>query len=238
MEDKVVVVGGVGPGLGASLVRKFAGEGCRVAMLARSGDFLNGFAEELNGEGMEAVAVPCDLTRPQEVSAAFEQVRKRLGPVHGLIHHAGNAAWGTAAEISPADFEGSWRVCCFGGFLSVREALVDMLPRKAGVILFTGATSSVRGRGDAVAFSSAKFGVRGMAHALADDLGPRGIHVAHVIIDGFIDTPEVRKRYDLEDEPAVQSAAVSDSYWHLATQAPTAWTFEMDLRHHREKLME
>lgn len=237
LKGKTVVVAGVGPGLGAALVRKFADEGCHVAMLARSPDYLRQLEEEMGG-GSDAFAVRCDITDRGEVTDAFRAIRRRAGPVYGLIHHAGNAVWGKASELSPADFEKSWRVCAFGGFLCVREALLDMTGRKEGFIFFTGATSAVRGRGDAVAFSSAKFAVRGMAHALAADLGPIGIHVAHLIIDGFIDTPAVRERYDIEGEPALQPDAIAQSYWHLALQPASAWSFEIDLRHHREKLME
>ncbi len=238
MEKKTVVIGGVGPGLGAALVRRFAEGNCRVAMLARSEEYLDQLAGELNEGGYEVFPVPCDLTDSEQVRRAFETIRAEAGPVQVLIHHAGNAAWGGAEEISPTDFEGSWRVCTFAGFLCVKEALRDMLPRKEGTILFTGATSSARGRGDAVAFSSAKFAQRGMAYALAGDLGPKGIHVCHIIVDGLIDTPQVRERYDLESEPAIDPAAAAETYWQLSQQRPSAWTFELDLRHHAEKLME
>ncbi|MEX2381537.1 MAG: SDR family NAD(P)-dependent oxidoreductase [Opitutales bacterium] len=237
-ENRTVVIGGVGAGLGAALVRKFAQEGCRVAMLARSPDFIEQLEGEIRQAGGQAFAHVCDVTVPEEVAGVFSEIRQEAGPVDIFIHHAGNAAWGKVQEISPADFENSWKVCALGGFVCTSEAIKDMLPRKSGVILFTGATSSVRGRGDAVAFASAKFAVRGMAHALADDLGPEGIHVAHVIIDGFIDTPQVRKRYNIEDEPAVQPAAAAEAYWQLACQHSSAWTFEIDVRHHAEKLME
>ncbi len=207
----VAIVAGVGPGLGAALVRKLAKEGCCVGMFARSPDFMNQLAAEL---GPQALAVPTDVSDAKQVAAGFRKVRQHLGPVEILIAHASG---------------------------SVGEGLMktDMLKCGAGAIIFTGATSSVRGRGGAVAFSSAKFAVRGLAQSLAVELWPKGIHVAHVIIDGVIDTTNVRKKYTPSaKEPLLKPEAIADAYWNLIQQDRSAWSLEIDLRPNKEAFFE
>ena len=230
MEDTVVIAG-VGPGLGESLARKFAGEGCRVALVARSHSYLAGLAQGL--EQGKALAIPADVTQPDQVRAAFRKVRDSFGPVDVLIYHAGNAGWGRLAGVESGDFEAAWRVCAWAGFLCAREVVPAMIERRRGAILFTGATSSVRGRADALAFSSAKFAVRGLADALARELWPKGIHVAHVIIDGVIG-PRGGPASALQLNPD----SIAQSYWALWQQEPSAWTFELDVRPHQEAFFE
>ena len=230
------VIAGVGAGLGASLVKKFAGEGCQVGLLARSPDYIQTLATELQQRGVTAQAFPTDITNPEQVARSFAQVREKLGPVDILVNHAGNAAWGHFSDLTPEAFEQSWRVCALGAFLCSQQAVPDMLNRGSGTILFTGATSAIRGRAGAIAFSSAKFAVRGLAWALAREVGPKGIHVAHIIIDGVIDTPEVRARYELdEDEPLLDPDEIAETYWDLVRQKRSSWTFELDVRPHNEE---
>ena len=160
--SSTAVIAGVGPGLGASLARKFAKEGCRVGLLARSSAFTDRLAAELEKTGVKALAVACDIGEPVQVSGAFKQVRERLGPVGILVNHAsaggpfGRGVLDTALE----DFERGWRVSAYGALLCCRGAVPDMLKHGGGSILFTGATSSVRGA--ALAFSSAKFAGTGI----------------------------------------------------------------------------
>jgi NAD(P)-dependent dehydrogenase (short-subunit alcohol dehydrogenase family) len=233
---RVATVAGVGPGLGAALVRKLAQEGCRVGMFARSPAFIGKLAAEL---GPELLAVPTDISDPKQVAAGFCNVREKLGPVEILIAHASGSLGGHLEKTSPQEFERSWRTAVLGAFLCAREAVPDMLKHGAGAIIFTGATSSVRGRGGAIAFSSTKFAVRGLAQSLAVELWPRGIHVAHVIIDGVIETPEVRKKYKPSaKEPLLQPDAIADSYWELIQQECSAWSLEIDLRPHTEVFFE
>ena len=229
---KTAVVSGVGPGLGAALVRKFAVEGCDVAMLARSLDFVRELAAEVGEEtGSRLLPVAADITRPEDVASGFETVRQELGPVDILVNHASNASWKGLLDLPPDEFDLAWRVSVRGAFLCSREAVPDMLQQGAGAIIFTGATSGVRGRAGALAFSSAKFGVRGMADSMAREFWPQGIHVAHVVIDGIIDTPRVRAEFGLtEDEPALAPEAIASSYWSLIQQDPSAWSFEIDVR--------
>ncbi len=243
----MAIAAGVGPGLGAALVRKLAKEGCRVGMFARLPEFIDKLAAEL---GRDALAVTTDVSDANQVAAGFRKVRQQLGPVEILIGHASGPLGGHLEKTSPKQFEQSWRTAVFGAFLCAREAAPDMLKlatgrvrpsggRGAGAIIFTGATSSVRGRGGAVAFSSAKFAVRGLAQSLAVELWPKGIHVAHAIIDGVIDTPNVRKTYKPSaKEPLLQPEAIADAYWDLIEQDRSAWSLEIDLRPHKEAFFE
>ena len=232
----VAIVAGVGPGLGAALVRKLVQEGCEVGMFARSPGFIGKLADEL---GPNALAVPTDVSDAKEVAAGFRKVRQQIGPVDILIAHASGSVGEGLTKTTPDQFEQSWRIAVLGAFLCAREAVPDMLKRRVGAIIFTGATSSVRGRGGAVAFSSAKFAVRGLAQSLAVELWPRGIHVAHVIIDGVIDTPKVREAYKLSDkEPLLKPEAIADSYWNLIQQERSAWSLEIDLRPNKEAFFE
>lgn len=237
--SRTAVIAGVGPGLGASLARRFAKEGCRVGLLARSSLFPDRLAAELEKTGVKALAVACDIGQPAQVADAFKQVRERLGPVSILVNHAsaggpfGRGVLDTALE----DFERGWRVSTYGALLCCREAVPDMLNHGGGSILFTGATSSVRGV--ALAFSSAKFAVRGLAQALARELWPKRIHVAHIIIDGIIDTPDVRERYSSsQEEPLLHPDAIADTYWNLVQQDKSAWSLEVDVRPCTEKFFE
>ena len=234
--QRMAIVAGVGPGLGAALVRKLVGEGCRVGMFARSADFIGKLAAEI---GTDALAVPTDISDAKQVAAGFRKMRRQLGPVEILIAHASGSVGEGIMKTTPAQFEQSWRIAVMGAFLCAREAVPDMLKRQRGAILFTGATSSVRGRGGAVAFSSAKFAMRGLAESLAVELWPRGIHVAHVVIDGVIDTPKVRRRYKPSArEPLLKPEAIADSYWNLIQQDRSAWSLEIDLRPEREAFFE
>jgi NAD(P)-dependent dehydrogenase (short-subunit alcohol dehydrogenase family) len=233
---KTAVIAGVGAGLGASLAKKFAQEGCRVALIARSRNYIDTLAAELREAGTMSLALPTDITDPRQIAGSFSAVRETLGPIDILVNHAGNAAWGDFSELTPEAFEHSWRVCALGAFLCSQEAVPDMVDRGGGTILFTGATSAIRGRAGAIAFSSAKFAVRGLAWALAREVGPKGIHVAHIIVDGIIDTPDVRARYELDDdEPTLDPDDIAETYWSLVQQPRSSWTFELDVRPHNEE---
>ena len=243
---RVAVIAGVGPGLGAALARRLVREGCRVAILARSVDYLATLTAELDTVAASgtALAVPCDLTDSAQISTAFALVRQRLGLVDLLINHAsgGGGPFGTSLlNLEPAAFEQAWRVGVYAALLCSREATRDMLasPHRppGGTILFTGATSSVRGA--SIAFSSAKFASRGLAQALARELWPQGIHVAHILIDGVIGEAESESSSDdTESEALMHPDAIAEAYWQLVRQERSAWTLELDLRPNREKFFE
>jgi NAD(P)-dependent dehydrogenase (short-subunit alcohol dehydrogenase family) len=201
-------------------------------MFARSPEFIGKLGAEL---GNNTLAVPTDVSDERQVAAGFRKVRQQLGPIEILIAHASGSVGEGLMKTTPDEFEKSWRIAVLGAFLCARESVSDMLKNGKGAIIFTGATSSVRGRGGAVAFSSAKFAVRGLAQSLAVELWPKGIHVAHVVIDGVIDTPNVRRTYKPSaKEPLLKPEAIADSYWNLVQQDRSAWSLEIDLRPNKE----
>jgi len=224
---RTAVVAGVGPGLGESVVRRFHAEGCRVALLARSADYIDELADEL-GEGV--LAVPTDISDREAVGEAFATVRDAFGPVDVLVNHASAASWDGLLDCEFEAFQRALAVNVEGAFHCSQEAVRDMLSTDGdGTVIFTGATTSVRGRKGAVGFSAAKFGARGLAESMARELGPQGVHVAHVVIDGGIQPPGSEP-----DENHLDPDAIADSYWHLVEQDRSAWTLELDLRPHTE----
>lgn len=235
-KSPVAVVTGVGPGLGGALVRRFARGSYAVAMMARSREFIDRLGAELKAEGAHALAISADMTDAGQVNSAFAAARAELGPIDVLLYNAGSAAWGNVTEISPEQFEQAWRVNAFGAFVSAKAAVPDMIERGSGAILFTGATAGVKAGPKSVAFGPAKFAMRGLTQSLARDLGPRGIHVAWVNVDGIIDIPRVRARMpNLKDEDLLKPTAIAETYWHLAHQDRSAWTMELEVRPFKEK---
>jgi NAD(P)-dependent dehydrogenase (short-subunit alcohol dehydrogenase family) len=154
-----------------------------------------------------------------------------------LVYNAGAFQMGSVLQLSPADLERTWRVNCLGGLITAQAVLPKMVERGRGTILFTGATAALRGSAQFASLAVGKFGLRALAQSMARELGPRGIHVAHVIIDGGVDTPRVRAMVaGRQVAPALLSpAAIAETYWHLHTQDPSAWTHEIDLRPSVEK---
>jgi len=227
---------GVGPGLGAALVRRFAQGGHPVAMVARSREFMDQLAAEVKAAGGRTLAVTADVGDAEQIARAFDTVRAQLGAPELLLYNAGSGKWGTIAEITPTQYEDSWRTNAYGAFLCAKQAVSDMIKHKRGVMLFTGATAGIKAGPKSAAFGPAKFAVRGLAQSLARDLGPRGIHVAYVNVDGMIDMPAVRSQMSsVKDEDLLKPAAIADAYWHLANQDPSAWTQELDVRPFKEK---
>jgi len=223
---RTAVIAGVGPGLGASIARKFVAEGCQVGLFARSTEYVDELAAEL---GEDALAVPTDITDQAAVTAGFDAVRDAFGPVDVLVNHASGGSWEGMQSLSAEQFEHALDVSAVGAFRCSKAAIEDMLAGAGdGTIIFTGATSAVRGRGGAPGFSAGKFAARGLAESMARELGPEGIHVAHVVIDGQIDT-RTRGEEDLLDPDAI-----ADAYWTLVEQDRSAWTLELDLRPHVE----
>lgn len=230
---RTAVIAGVGPGLGESLARTFVDEGCRVGLFARSEEYLDDLAADL---GEDALAVPTDITDPEAVAAGFAAVREAFGPVDVLVNHASGGSWKGLREISPAEFEDAWRVSSYGALCCSQQAVDDMLAGDGGTIIFTGATSAVRGRDGALGFSAAKFANRGMAESMARELGPEGIHVAHVVIDGQIRSPAVVEQSpDRDAEAFLDPDAIAETYWQLVEQDRSAWSLEVDLRPHVEE---
>ncbi|MGH7964467.1 MAG: SDR family NAD(P)-dependent oxidoreductase [Candidatus Binatia bacterium] len=231
----VAVVVGVGPGLGAALARRFA-QGYAVAINARSAEYLHSLAEEIKVAGGQVLEVPADIGDRKQVEEAFALIRERLGPPDVLLYNAGSGTWGTVTEITPEQYESTWRVNAYGAFLSAKAVAPEMIARGRGVMLFTGATAGMKAGPKSVAFGPAKFALRGLAQSLARDLGPKGIHVAWINVDGVIDIPSTRGRFpQLQDEDLLKPEAIAETYWHLAHQDRSAWTAELEVRPFKEK---
>jgi NAD(P)-dependent dehydrogenase (short-subunit alcohol dehydrogenase family) len=231
----VAAVVGVGPGLGAALARRFA-QGYAVALNARSAGYLQSLAGEIRAAGGHVLEVPADIGDRTQVESAFKSIRERLGPPEVLLYNAGSGTWGTVTDITPEQYEDNWRVNAYGAFLSAKAVVPDMIARGRGVILFTGATAGVKAGPKSVAFGPAKFALRGLAQSLARDLGPKGIHVAWVNVDGVIDIPGRRERYpQFKDEDLLKPDAIAETYWHLAHQDRSAWSQELEVRPFKEK---
>jgi NAD(P)-dependent dehydrogenase (short-subunit alcohol dehydrogenase family) len=215
---RTAIIAGVGPGLGESLARTFAAEGCQVALFARSGDFIEDLAADLPDPG-EGLAVPTDLRDVEAIREGFETVREAFGPVDVLVNHASAASWQGLLDASVEDFERAWEVGARGAFVCSQEAVSDMVERGGGTVLFTGATSAVRSLGGTIGFTAAKFAARGMAMDIAQEFGPEGVHVAHVVIDGQIDGPDARERApDRGPETFLDPDEMAETYWHLVEQ--------------------
>ena len=235
-QGRVALVVGVGPGLGAALVRRFAQGGHAVAMIARSREFMDDLAAEVKAAGGRALPVTADVADAEQIARAFTAVRSALGAPEVLLYNAGSGNWGTITEVTPQQYEDSWRTNAYGAFLCAKEAVPDMITKRRGVMLFTGATAGVKAGPKSAAFGPAKFAVRGLAQSLARDLGPRGIHVAYVNVDGIIDIPHIRTQMpSLKNEDLLRPAAIAEAYWFLANQDPSAWTQELDVRPFKEK---
>src|SRR5215207_2624419 len=212
----VAAVVGVGPGLGASLARRFA-QGYKVAIMARNAEYLKSLAGEIRATGGQVLEVPADIGNRAQVEAAFKLIRERLGPPEVLLYNAGSGTWGTITDITPEQYEDNWRVNAYGAFVSAKVVVPDMIARGRGVILFTGATAGVKAGPKSVSFGPAKFALRGLTQSLARDLGPKGIHVAWINVDGVIDIPG-RRYPQFKDGDLLKPDAIAETYWHLAHQ--------------------
>jgi len=220
--NEVAVIVGAGPGLGNALVRRCAEAGMRVAAVSRKG-----FAGEMHRDLVRGYS--CDATVGEQIRNVFERVADELGPPSLVVFNVGIWDQGGILEISEELFEQAWRTGCFAGFLVGRAAAASMLGRGSGTIIFSGATGSIRGGAGFAAFASPKFGLRALAQAMARELGPKGIHVAHVVLDGMI------AQDDSSSESLLQPAAIAETYYQLHRQHRSAWTHELDLRPFSEK---
>lgn len=235
-EVKKALVIGVGPenGLGASISFRFAREGFHVFVSGRTAQSLEQVVQHIQSAGGTATAVVADTTQEADVQALFDLVCGAEGSLDVAVYNAGNNTPGSVTEMDVSYFEHAWRVCCFGGFLFGREAARRMLPR-GGTLLFTGASASLRGRAGFAAFNSAKAALRNLAQAMAKELGPKGLHVGHVVVDGGIDGDKLRKGrpemvQKFGEDRLIDLGGLADAYWFLHQQPPRAWTFELDLR--------
>ena len=233
MADKpIAIVTGVGPGTGSAIVRRFAAGGFRVIALARSPDRIRALEQELP----DTHAVICDVSREAEVAAAVAEIRKSYGAPNVLIHNAVGGGWGTFLEIEPKLPDRNFQVNVMGLLYLAREVAPDMIKAGNGAILVTGNTSSIRGKANFAGFAPTKAAQRILSESIARDLGPRGIHVAYVLIDAVIDVPRMRERYQgTPDEFFIKPSAIADELWHLYRQDRSAWSFLSEIRPFGEK---
>ena len=231
MDGKVAAILGVGPGLGAAIARRFSREGFTVGLMARRKESLSGVREEVEGAGGTALAVEADATDAASVAAAFNWVRNKLGDPGVFVYNAGAFQMGGIMELTPEQFDDCFKANCSGAFYGVQQVLPAMVEEGRGTIILTGATASLRGSANFATLAAGKFGLRALAQSAAREFGPRGVHVAHVIIDGQINTPRVRGMSpDREEHTMLSPDAIAETYWRLYSQDPTAWTLELDLR--------
>lgn len=221
MEKPVCVIIGIGPKNGRAFAQCFAQEGYAVALLSRSTDYSSGLAAELGGK-----AYACDVTDPKAIKHAFAQVREDLGDVDVLLYNAGSGKFGTFDDVPDDEFEKGWQINVRGLLQSTREVVGPMRKKANGSIIVTGATASLRGKPFTAAFASAKAGQRSLAQSFARQLGPEGIHVALVIVDGGIGTDD----QNLDEGTHLRPSDIAQTVYHLATQPKSAWSFEVDVR--------
>jgi NAD(P)-dependent dehydrogenase (short-subunit alcohol dehydrogenase family) len=228
---RTVVVVGVGRGLGAAVARRFAAEGCAVGLVARSASVVSDLADDIERETPgDALAVPADVTDPGAVTAGFDRVRDAFGRIDTLASTLYADSGGGDGVPSVDALRGTTAVELDGVLRCLNEALPDLRAADGAAVVVTGSASAVTGRESDPARAAARAGRRALLQSLASDLAADDVHVAHVVVDGWLDTPALREAYPDRDEHWIAPAAVADEFWHLATQRPDAWTFELDVR--------
>lgn len=227
-----LLIAGIAEGLGLEIAAAFAESAYDVVGLSRTDRASAQVKTAVEERGGRYIHLRCDLSRPDEVSAAL---RTHAEQIDTLIHNAQSLMIRPFADISPGDFEQVWRNSCLGAIVSAQAVIPYMAARKSGAVIFTGATAGLRGGANFSAFASAKFALRGLAQALAREFGPNGIHVAHVVIDGLIDTPASDRRFGPAQSARMDAGAIAKAYLAVALQPPSAWTHEIDLRPRGEK---
>ena len=234
-DKKAILVIGAGDATGGAIAKRFAREGYIACVTRRSADKLEPLVQEIRAAGGEAHAFGSDARKEDEMVSLIEHIESQIAPIEVAVFNIGaNVRFGITETTARVYFK-VWEMACFAGFLIGRETAKRMLPRGRGTILFTGATASLRGRDGFAAFAGAKHGLRALAQSMARELWPQGIHVAHPIIDGAIDTDFIRsnfpERYALKDQDGIVSPdAIADAYWAIHQQPRNAWTHETELR--------
>jgi NAD(P)-dependent dehydrogenase (short-subunit alcohol dehydrogenase family) len=232
MTRPVLLLTGIAEGLGAALAAAFARAGHDVIGLSRSDRASDHVKELVEQGGSRYTHLACDITQTGDVAAALEPVASKIDIV---IHNAHVLAIKPFLETSVDEFEQIWRVACLGAMISAQAVLPHMAARGSGAIIFTGATAGLRGGDNFSAFASAKFALRGLAQSLAREFAPKGIHVAHVVLDGLIDEVQTDRRFGTSQTGRMEPQAVAQAYLDLARQDVSAWTHEMDLRPFSER---
>lgn len=235
MADKVALVVGAGEATGSAIARRFAREGYVACVTRRTAEKLAPLVAQIEAAGGRARAFASDARREEDVVRLVETIEREVGPIEVCVFNVGGNVRFPIRELTTRVYTKVWEMGALAGFLVGREAAKVMAPRGRGTILFTGATASLRGGKGFAAFAGAKHALRALAQSMARELGPEGIHVAHVVVDGAIDTAFIRdgfpERYALKAKDGIlDPEAIAEAYWQLHRQPRSAWTHEMDLR--------
>eukprot|EP00123_Amoebidium_parasiticum_P021374 comp66161_c0_seq1/m.48016 comp66161_c0_seq1/g.48016 ORF comp66161_c0_seq1/g.48016 comp66161_c0_seq1/m.48016 type:complete len:268 (-) comp66161_c0_seq1:127-930(-) len=239
--EGVALIAGAGEGCGGAVARRFAKAGYTACVVRRTADKLEPLVKQIEADGGKSIAFGVDCRKESEVVDMVAHIEKEIGPIEVAVHNIGGNVKFDICDTTAKKYFKVWEMACFSGFLIGREAAKHMLPRERGTILFTGATASVRGGSGFAAFSGAKHGLRALAQSMARELGPKGIHVGHIIVDGAIDTPWIEQMFGdkyaelISKDGILQPDAIAETYYMLHTQPRSAWTHEIDVRPWMEK---
>ena len=239
-DKRVALVIGAGDATGGAIARRFAREGYTACLTRRSADKLQPLVDSIRAEGFQAFGYGSDARKEEEVAALFERIEAEHGPVEVLVFNIGANVPCSILDETARKYFKIWEMACLSGFLTGQQAARRMVARGRGTILFTGATAALRGAANFAAFAGAKHALRALAQSMARELGPKNIHVAHVVVDGAIDTEFIRsnfpERYALKEQDGILNPEhIADNYWYLHAQPRDAWTFELDLRPYMER---
>jgi len=234
-QQRVVLVIGAGDATGGEIAKRFAREGYTACVTRRQAEKLQPLLDEIRAAGGQAHGFGSDARKEEEVAELVETIERDIGPIDAFVFNIGANVPCSILEETPRKYFKIWEMACFAGLLTAQAVARRMVARERGTILFTGATAGTRGAAGFAAFAGAKHGLRALAQSMARELGPRNVHVAHVVVDGAIDTAFIRdsfpERYALKDQDGILDPAhIADSYWFLHAQPRDAWTFELDLR--------
>src|SRR6266436_7349753 len=240
----VAILVGAGDAIGAAVARRFATGGYTVCICRRDAAKSQGLIGELKAAGLDAHAFSVDARQEAEVQSLFADVEKNIGPIEVCLFNAGSNVSKPLLDTTEKLFFKAWELACYAGFLVGREAASYMIARGHGTMLFTGATASVKGRTGFAAFSSAKFGLRAVAQSMARELGPKNIHVVHLLIDAGVDSEAIHQRMkaatgisaaEIPADSLTRTSSIAEAYWFAHHQAKDGWTHELDLRPAVEK---
>lgn len=237
-KDGVVLLVGAGDAIGAAVAQRFADGGYKVVIARRDAAKSQDLVDELTTAARDVRAVSVDARQEADVQALFAKVENEIGPIDVCLYNAGSNVAKPLLETTEKLFFKAWELACYGGFLVGREAAKYMVPRGRGTILFTGATASVRGGKGFAAFSSAKFGLRAVAQSMARELGPKNVHVVHLLIDAGVDSEAIHQRMkaagvnvaEIPEDSLTKTASIAEAYWFAHQQKRDGWTHELDLR--------
>ncbi|GAA6142297.1 SDR family oxidoreductase [Hydrogenophaga sp. 5NK40-0174] len=237
---KVALVIGAGDATGGAIAKRFAKEGYTACVTRRSADKLEPLVQEIKASGGQAIGYASDARKEEDVAQLIDTIERDVGPIEVMVFNIGANVPCSILEETARKYFKIWEMACFSAFLNGREVAKRMVARGRGSILFTGATASLRGAANFAAFAGAKHALRALAQSMARELGPRNIHVAHVVIDGAIDTDFIRtnfpERYALKEQDGILNPEhIADTYWYLHQQPRDAWTHELEMRPYMER---